>query len=62
MKLIVKTTETWSVLIMHVIFKPCVSVKCADGIATRSIAGTIESYSFKIFVCDDVTVPNVLFV
>ena len=42
----------------HVILDPHASVKCADGIAACSIAGTIESYPFKTFLFDDVTIPN----
>ena len=45
MKLNVKTAKMVSA--HHVIFQPHASVKCADGIATRSIAGTIESFLFK---------------
>ena len=58
MKSNVKTTKIWSVLTMGYLDFAPVSKLCADGIATRSIAGTIESYLFKTFVCDDVTVVN----
>ena len=43
------------VIAHHVIFNPCASLVCADGIAACSNAGTIESHPFKAFVCDYVT-------
>ena len=41
--------------------QPRTSVECADGFATCSITGTINSDPFKTFVCDDVTVPDLCF-
>ena len=44
----------------HQKFKPRASVKGVDGMLyTRSIAGTVDSYSFKTFLCDDDTVLNI---
>ena len=52
-----KTTQN-IVSTHHVIFKLGTSVESANGMVTHSIAGTVESYPFKGFVCDVVTVPR----